>query len=173
MMSNKFDSINDELLSRYIDEELDDDELHEVEQLLEENEDLRKELDMLRQTVDWMGKLSKVEAPDDFALQVRQRVRKVRVKRRIEEQQPGLLHSHWLMLAGIFISILIIVFMMAYYIQLQSSEQASKKKTKTQHSRVVPARKVDKKGAVKKTSPPASTDKNPQKNPTQTAPPKR
>lgn len=76
----------DELLSQYLERELDDESASELGALLAQDTDTREELDFLREMVDNLGQLKEIEAPPQFVQQVRRRVRRQRKLEQAKEE---------------------------------------------------------------------------------------
>lgn len=70
------------LLSRYLDGDLQADQSTALERHIEQCETCRREIKQLRQTIDWIGQLRQIQAPDDFPVKVHQKIRRQRGKRR-------------------------------------------------------------------------------------------
>ena len=65
-----------ELMSAYLDAELDKDSVEAFESMLEQSEDARQELEDLRKVVALVGGLPKVDAPEDFYEKLNRRLRR-------------------------------------------------------------------------------------------------
>jgi ferric-dicitrate binding protein FerR (iron transport regulator) len=65
-----------ELMSAYLDAELDKDSVEAFESMLEESEEARQELEDLRKVVALVGGLPKVDAPEDFYEKLNRRLRR-------------------------------------------------------------------------------------------------
>lgn len=65
-----------EMLSAYLDEELEAGEREEIESFLRESPEAREELDDLRKIVSLVGNLPSVDAPDDFYENLAKRLRR-------------------------------------------------------------------------------------------------
>jgi len=70
------------LLSRYLDGDLRADQSTALEQHIKQCATCRQEIKQLRQTIDWIGQLRNIQAPNDFPVKVHQRIRRQRGKRR-------------------------------------------------------------------------------------------
>jgi anti-sigma factor RsiW len=65
-----------ELMSAYLDAELDEAEASAVENMLEQSAEARKELEDLKQVMALVGGLPDVEAPEDFIEKLNRRIRR-------------------------------------------------------------------------------------------------
>ena len=65
-----------EMLSAYLDEELEDGERKELESFLRESPEAQEELEDLRRMVSLVGNLPAIEAPDDFYEKLSKRLRR-------------------------------------------------------------------------------------------------
>jgi anti-sigma factor RsiW len=70
-----------EMLSAYLDEELEDGEREALEDLLRDSPEAREELDDLRRIVSLVGNLPAVEAPPDFYEKLSKRLRRKQLLR--------------------------------------------------------------------------------------------
>ena len=110
-MTTKHQKIDGELLSRYIDNDLKEEELEEFEADLANNEEAQKELESLQQTLNLIGQLSEIQAPETFAPKIRQKVRRIRSKRRNENINSSFI-GHYGIWVGMVISILVLLYLM-------------------------------------------------------------
>ncbi len=76
----------DELLSQYLERELDDDSTSALRELLQQEPQAREDMDFLRQMVNSLGHMEEVEAPPHFVQQVRRRVRRQRHSERMKDE---------------------------------------------------------------------------------------
>jgi hypothetical protein len=104
----------EEMLSRYLEEDLDQDERVAVEALLKEQPEIRAELEGLRQTLSLMQRLPPLEAPPDFVQQVK---RKVRRQKRIRiDQQPQFRTPYEIL------GIILVILMLVLYLLIQQHD---------------------------------------------------
>lgn len=146
-MSVKTDQYEkDELLSRYLEGDLADDEAQAIEEQLQEDEGYQRDLDILRRTLDLMGQMPAVEAPDDFVQKIRQRVRRFRHKRRFEAHNAGF-RGTYVMWVGFVVAIVMILYLIA-----QLSLQPTPRKQGTNPSTPTKQRQIQNKtNTTKKT----------------------
>lgn len=76
-----------ELLSEYLEGELDEEKASQVADHLSSCEECRAEHDALKKTINVISSLTSVKAPDDFAQKVQKRLRR-RVRHRWDRQSP-------------------------------------------------------------------------------------
>ncbi len=110
-MKDKWKNIDGDLLNRYIEKELDDEELEEFEANLEDNPQAQKDLAVLKLTLDLMNRLPPVEAPEHFLPKVRQKVRRIRIKRQ-QKENCSMGTTYTFIWVGIVLSILILSYLM-------------------------------------------------------------
>lgn len=114
------DMETEEMLSRYLEEDLDHDERAVVETLLQERPDIRAELESLRQTLSLMQRLPSLEAPSDFVQKVKRKVR--RQKRTRVDQQPQFRMPYEIL------GIIVVILMLVLYLLIQQHDTSSSKK---------------------------------------------
>ena len=172
-MSQKMTKETNELLSRYLEGDLDENQQEEVQHLLED-EAYREDLDFLKRTLSCLGQMSTVEAPPDFAKKVRHRVRRVRIKRRMKENQQNKFFQSYGLLVGIVVAIAVVLYLMFQLALVPtppkgpSSQAPSIQRTKTSKS---PTKLGTQASKPKSARPPTPTNKpatkrNPTSSPT-------
>ncbi|HET6583533.1 MAG TPA: hypothetical protein VFG69_08795 [Nannocystaceae bacterium] len=109
-----------ELMSAYLDAELDPAESEAFESFLAESPEARKELDDLRLMVQLVGKLEHVEAPPDFYEKLSRKIR----RRQAFEGDSGLLGL--LSLPFQVVCIVVILTVAAMYMMAQLDQQPQK-----------------------------------------------
>jgi anti-sigma factor RsiW len=106
-----------DIWSQYLDGDLEAAERQELESHLRECEICRGEIDMLKKTVALIGQLQDLQAPDDFAVKLNQRLRRQRHKRRKSRRQFSI-YSHNFTTILIIATLLVISFFMLYLIKI-------------------------------------------------------
>lgn len=103
-----------EMISAYLDAELDEHESEAFESMLAESPDVRKELEDLQQIVSLVGGLAEPRAPEDFVEKLKRRLR----RRQLLEPQTG---SKLAMIAIPFqvLSIIVILVVAALYMMAE------------------------------------------------------
>jgi anti-sigma factor RsiW len=76
----------DELLSQYLERDLDDESTSELRHLLQQDPETREDMEFLRKMVNTLGQMEDVEAPPQFVQQVRRRVRRQRNSERMQDE---------------------------------------------------------------------------------------
>ncbi|MCB9640180.1 MAG: hypothetical protein H6727_14895 [Myxococcales bacterium] len=113
------DAETEEMLSRYLEEDLDADERAAVEVLLEERPEVRAELESLRQTLSLMQRMPTIEAPPDFVQKVK---RKVRRQKRIRVDQ-----QHQFRMPYEILGVIVVILMFVLYMLVQQHGGDAKK----------------------------------------------
>ncbi len=110
----------DHLWSQYLEGDLESAERQSLEAHLRECEVCRREVKLLRQTVNWLSQLGQsqeIQAPADFVPKVRHRLRhKKRHKR--EHNQSTTKYGQTLTSALIFATLILITFILFYTLQI-------------------------------------------------------
>jgi anti-sigma factor RsiW len=102
-----------EMLSAYLDEELEEGEREEIESFLRDSPEAQEELDDLRRIVSLVGNLPRVEAPEDFYEKLSKRLRR---KQLLQPDSPLLT---LISLPFQVLSILVILAVAALYMMAQ------------------------------------------------------
>lgn len=118
--------VNDELLSRYLDDELDSEERERVESHLAQDAESRKQLEALRHTLDILHRMKPIEAPSDFSKKMQRRARRFRQYRKSSDS--GLV-NYWSYgtMAAIVIAIALLLLLVYQTLPLLGVQENAKK----------------------------------------------
>jgi len=125
-----------ELFDDYLDGELSEPQQKKLEQHLEGCDSCRDELEELRQTLDFMGSLRKVEPPTEFVGKVQQRINKRSRGRFFGGQEKILVRIPFEWISFVIIVIMLVMYLMTVAQQPKIKPSPTPGKTKDIHKPV-------------------------------------